>query len=60
MEGGDWLKDRFEWKKSLGTAVNRPGHYNEIWGYWSSDGVHDCLPPFCLQLDTTCLASCEL
>ena len=39
VEGGDWLKDRFQWKQSLGPAVDRPGHYNEIWGYWSTDGV---------------------
>ena len=50
VEGGDWLKDRFQWKASLGTAVNRPGHFNEIWGYWSSDGLYDTShPPLCLQ-----------
>ena len=45
VEGGDWLKDRFQWKASLGTAVNRPGHFNEIWGYWSSDGLYDTSHP---------------
>ncbi len=39
VEGGDWLEDRFQWKQSLGPAVDRPGHYNENWGYWSTDGV---------------------
>ena len=39
MEGGDWLKDRFQWKNALGSTRNRPGHLNAIWGYWSTDGA---------------------
>lgn len=39
VEGGDWLKDRFQWKNALGSTRNRPGHLNAIWGYWSTDGV---------------------
>ena len=38
MEGGDWLKDRFEWKQALGPAIDRPGHWSGNWGYWSTDG----------------------
>ena len=38
MEGGDWLKDRFDWKQALGPATDRPGHWNGNWGYWSTDG----------------------
>lgn len=39
VEGGDWLKDRFAWKRALGRASDRPGHWNGAWRYWSSDGV---------------------
>jgi hypothetical protein len=38
VEGGDWLKDRFDWKQALGPATDRPGHWNGNWGYWSTDG----------------------
>ncbi len=44
MEGGDWLKDRFEWKQALGPATDRPGHWNGNWGYWSTDGLRFPLP----------------
>ena len=46
VEGGDLLKDRFQWKEALGPAVNRPGHWNGNWGYWSTDGEH---PTWCSQ-----------
>lgn len=49
VEGGDWLKDRFQWKQSLGPAGDRPGHYNEIWGYWSTDGAHEISCSLCLR-----------
>jgi len=42
--GGNYLegntpKTRFDWKKTLGDVSQRPGHLNDAWGYWSSDGV---------------------
>jgi len=35
---GDWMRNAFYWKNSIGTVEERPGHYN-LWGYWSSDGL---------------------
>ena len=57
MEGGDWLKDRFQWKRALGPAVDRPGHYNENWGYWSSDGVYYIFRPFAASVEKS-LGTC--
>ncbi|CAL8462764.1 g2297 [Coccomyxa elongata] len=39
VEGGDFLKDRFQWKNALGCTCDRPGHMNANWGYWSTDGL---------------------
>ncbi len=30
--------NRFEWKKSIGPIENRPGHWNQNWGYRATDG----------------------
>jgi alpha-L-arabinofuranosidase len=35
---GDHIDERFEWKKTLGPLVDRPGHEGP-WGYRSSDGM---------------------
>jgi len=35
---GDYLANRFQWKKSIGNIENRPGHSN-LWGYRTSDGM---------------------
>jgi alpha-L-arabinofuranosidase len=35
---GDHIKDRFEWKKTIGPLVDRPTHRSP-WNYWSSDGM---------------------
>ena len=42
MEGGPLLKDKFQWKAALGPSINRPGHWNAQWGYWSTDGMRHC------------------
>lgn len=42
LEGGN-LKDRFDWKKTVGPLEQRPGHHGP-WGYWSTDGFG--LPEF--------------
>lgn len=34
---GDNLKERFDWKKTIGPLEQRPGHRSP-WGYWSTDG----------------------
>src|SRR5579871_5254538 len=39
VEGGDYLADRFKWDTTLVDPVQRPGHRNATWGYWSSDGL---------------------
>lgn len=35
---GETIKDRFEWKKTLGPISERPGHKGP-WGYRSTDGM---------------------
>jgi alpha-N-arabinofuranosidase len=35
---GDHIKDRFDWKKTIGPMVDRPTHRSP-WNYWSSDGM---------------------
>ncbi len=32
-------RNRFEWKKTIGPIENRPGHWNQNWGYRSTDGL---------------------
>jgi alpha-N-arabinofuranosidase len=36
---GHTLETRFDWKKTLGDVTRRPGHYDDSWRYWSSDGM---------------------
>jgi alpha-N-arabinofuranosidase len=33
---GNSIKEQFDWKKTIGPLVDRPGHESP-WGYWSSD-----------------------
>jgi alpha-N-arabinofuranosidase len=35
---GDTIAQRFEWKKTIGPLVDRPGHRSP-WNYWSTDGM---------------------
>lgn len=35
---GDYLANRFQWKKTIGKIEERPGHYN-LWAYRTSDGM---------------------
>jgi alpha-N-arabinofuranosidase len=35
---GEHIKDRFDWKRTIGPLVDRPTHYGP-WGYQSSDGM---------------------
>ncbi len=42
--GGNYLEGRtiatrFDWKKTIGDITARPGHMNDSWRYWSSDGM---------------------
>jgi alpha-N-arabinofuranosidase len=35
---GEHIKDRFDWKKTIGPIEDRPGHRSP-WNYWSTDGM---------------------
>ena len=35
---GNHISERFDWKKTIGPQVNRPGHESP-WHYWSTDGM---------------------
>ena len=35
---GDYINERFEWKKTIGDISQRPGHRSP-WNYWSTDGL---------------------
>ena len=35
---GDYLANRFQWKKTIGKIEERPGHFN-LWNYRTSDGM---------------------
>jgi alpha-L-arabinofuranosidase len=32
------LTNAVRWKKTIGEVASRPGHLNDSWGYWSTDG----------------------
>ncbi len=36
---GNFLWTRFNWKNTIGDVSQRPGHMNDAWGYWSTDGM---------------------
>jgi alpha-N-arabinofuranosidase len=36
---GNTIATRFDWKKTIGDIAERPGHMNDAWRYWSSDGM---------------------
>ncbi len=36
---GRTIATRFDWKKTIGDISQRPGHMNDSWRYWSSDGM---------------------
>jgi alpha-N-arabinofuranosidase len=38
LEGGT-VATRFDWKKTVGDISRRPGHMNDAWHYWSTDGM---------------------
>ncbi|XP_045795309.1 alpha-L-arabinofuranosidase 1-like isoform X1 [Trifolium pratense] len=35
---GNYLKNAFRWKDIVGPWEERPGHFNDVWGYWTDDG----------------------
>ena len=48
---GNSLANAVRWKKTIGDIALRPGHLNDAWGYWSTDGFgyHEFLQ-FCEDL----------
>jgi alpha-N-arabinofuranosidase len=36
---GNSIETRFDWKKTIGDISERPGHMDDAWRYWSSDGM---------------------
>ena len=38
LEGGT-IATRFDWKKTIDDISQRPGHMDDAWRYWSSDGM---------------------
>ncbi|MBK3571133.1 LamG-like jellyroll fold domain-containing protein [Streptomyces sp. MBT62] len=36
---GNTIATRFNWKNTIGPAWERPGHMDDAWGYWSTDGL---------------------
>ncbi|HEU6448986.1 MAG TPA: alpha-L-arabinofuranosidase C-terminal domain-containing protein [Verrucomicrobiae bacterium] len=34
----DTMANAVRWKKTIGDISERPGHQNDAWGYWSTDG----------------------
>ena len=39
VEGEGSYEQTFQWKKTIGPIEERPGHMNQNWRYWSSDGL---------------------
>lgn len=35
---GKWLRNAFRWKNTIGPWQRRPGHFGDVWGYWTDDG----------------------
>jgi len=44
---GNWLRNAFRWKETIGRWEERPGHYGDVWNYWTDDGLafYDFLVP---------------
>ncbi|CAJ2671848.1 unnamed protein product [Trifolium pratense] len=36
---GDYLRNAFRWKASVGPWEERPGHFGDVWKYWTDDGL---------------------
>jgi alpha-L-arabinofuranosidase len=36
---GNTVATRFNWKNTIGPVWERPGHMDDAWGYWSTDGL---------------------
>lgn len=36
---GEWLRNAFRWKETIGHWEERPGHFGDVWHYWTDDGL---------------------
>ncbi|KAJ4817091.1 Alpha-L-arabinofuranosidase 1 [Rhynchospora pubera] len=36
---GRRLANAFRWKSTVGSWEQRPGHFNDVWNYWTDDGL---------------------
>ncbi|KAK4392563.1 Alpha-L-arabinofuranosidase 1 [Sesamum angolense] len=36
---GEWLVNAFRWKETVGAWEERPGHFGDVWQYWTDDGL---------------------
>ncbi|MED6223800.1 hypothetical protein PIB30_077703 [Stylosanthes scabra] len=36
---GQRLKNAFRWKDSVGPWEQRPGHFGDVWSYWTDDAL---------------------
>ncbi|XP_057547583.1 alpha-L-arabinofuranosidase 1-like [Amaranthus tricolor] len=36
---GEWLRNAFRWKETIGPWEERPGHLGDVWMYWTDDGL---------------------
>ncbi|XP_006398960.2 alpha-L-arabinofuranosidase 2 [Eutrema salsugineum] len=36
---GDWLGNAFRWKETVGPWEERPGHFGDVWKYWTDDAL---------------------
>ena len=51
---GVTLANAFYWKPSVGPLEQRPGHWNGMWQYWSTDGAR---PASAITLQQSCCTS---
>ncbi|KAI5426807.1 aspartate-semialdehyde dehydrogenase-like protein [Lathyrus oleraceus] len=40
---GEALRNAFRWKASVGPWEERPGHFGDVWKYWTDDGIQVCI-----------------
>ncbi|KAG6538094.1 hypothetical protein ZIOFF_003197 [Zingiber officinale] len=36
---GEWLRNAFRWRETIGPWEERPGHFGDVWMYWTDDGL---------------------
>uniref|UniRef100_A0A0C9QPK7 non-reducing end alpha-L-arabinofuranosidase n=1 Tax=Wollemia nobilis TaxID=56998 RepID=A0A0C9QPK7_9CONI len=36
---GQYLRNAFRWRQSIGPWEERPGHFGDVWNYWTDDGL---------------------